>query len=527
MFTAGVHRRIYLLLLTLLGGCMVTSTWASNLVWVLLGVNWLFEGWARPEQGRRPTGWHERWQMLRHGRLLQAFLVLYALYLIGMLWTSDVGHGMEVLRVKLPLLVVPLVVLTSRPVTGRARRVILSAYVATVLVVSAIGVVRWLMLPDLPYREIVPYISHIRFSLNCCLVVFLLVEGGRRVLAAGNRLAFALSVAGILWLLAFLLLLRSYTGVAILALTTLAVALVYWRRWPVVAVWVVLVAAGATVVALEAKSYYRMVPQATEPLRLYTEGGRPYDHARDGIVENGNYINNYICAEELRAEWSRRSAVPFDSMGAEGYTVQPTLVRYLNALGLTKDSAGLSQLTDSQVREVENGVANPVYSGRNPLRKMVYVMLFEREYYVHTHAVRGFTMLQRFDLWQATLRVIADNRWVGVGTGDVDRELHAELRAMDSALADTQKRSHNQYLSLLAAFGVLGFTLVAWMFLRTLRSHSLGAAAGGMAPVLFAWLLIILVSFLTEDTLDTLAGILFCTYFLAFRPADRTGKRSI
>ena len=38
-----------------------------------------------------------------------------------------------------------------------------------------------------------------------------------------------------------------------------------------------------------------------------------------------------------------------------------------------------------------------------------------------------------------------------------------------------------------------------------------------ITPLMLAWLLTILISMLTEDTLDTLAGIMFCTWFLAFR----------
>jgi O-antigen ligase len=156
-------------------------------------------------------------------------------------------------------------------------------------------------------------------------------------------------------------------------------------------------------------------------------------------------------------------------------------------------------------------VANPVYESHNPVRKMVYVMLFEREFYVHTHAVRGFSLLQRFELWQATVNVIRYNRWIGVGTGDVDDALHAELRNMNSELADTSKRSHNQYLSLMAAFGVVGAVLLLVMFLRPLVRR-----ATKPSPLMVAWMLTVLISFLTEDTLDTLAGILFCTFFLAF-----------
>ena len=503
MFGPVVHRRVYVVLLALLGGCMVTSVWAANLAWVLLGANWVLEG-----------RWREKWQLARDSRLLQALLVLCLMYVVGMLWTDNAAHGWSILQVKLPLLVVPLVVLTSRPLAGRARRLVLAAYAGTVFVVSVIAVVRLLTIPDLPYRDAVPYISHIRFALNCCMVVYLAVGSALRPPISALR--FSLSALLVLWMLAFLALIHSYTAFAILAVVSLVMLLARYRRWPLIAVWLLLAAGAAFLVGREAKAYYRLVPQATEPLPLFTAGGHAYDHYRDGIIENGNYINNYLCPEEMRAEWQRRSMVPYDSVGDEGYSLQPTLVRYLNALGLTKDSVGVWSLTDAQVADVERGVANPVYLDHNPVRKMVYVMLFEREYYVHTHAVRGFTMLQRLELWRATLDVIQRHPWLGVGTGDVDDALHARLAETDSSLAGSGKSTHNQYLALLAAFGLLGCALLLFMFLRTLSA----ARRPRLSPLLLAWLLTVLLSFLTEDTLDTLAGILFCTYFLAFKPQN-------
>lgn len=501
MLPAKVHRTIFLVLLALLGGTMVTSVWAANLVWVLLGVNWLLEG-----------RWREKWLMARESRLLQAIVAFYLLYAVGLLWTTNLSHGLSILQVKLPLLIVPLVLLTTRPVRGRARRMVLAVYVVTVLVVSLISLVRILTIPGLPYRDAVPYISHIRFALNCCVVIYLVFPVNIRRWGKQGLLRRVGAVQLILWMLAFLVLIRSYTAVVILALVSFVLLLTYYRRWPLIALWLLLVGTAAFLVCREAKAYYSLIPQATEPLPIFTAAGNPYEHYCDGIIENGNYINNYLCPEELRAEWQRRSAVPFDSVGDEGYSIQPTLVRYLNALGLTKDSAGMSQLTDAQVRDIERGVANPVYEGHNPLRKMVYVMLFEREYYVHTHAVRGFTMLQRVELWRATIDVIGRNFWFGVGTGDVDDALHARLAEMDSSLADSGKSTHNQYLAILAAFGVVGAVLLLWLFLRPLVGGKVR-----LSPWMLAWLLTVFVSFFTEDTLDTLAGILLCTYFLAFR----------
>lgn len=500
------------MLVLLLGGCMVTSVFATNLLWVLLGANWLLEG-----------RWREKWQMFKDSRLLQAFLTLYLLFIVGLLWTTNLHHGLSVLQDKLPLLVVPLVMLTSRPLTGHTRNTILGAYAITVTVVSVIGLVRLLTIPDLPYRNAVPYISHIRFALNCCMVVFLafaavLGKGGHYPKAV--RLLAALVAA---WMLCFLVLLRSYTGIAVLTVTSLALLLFRYRNWRLMVLWVAVVGTLATMTILEARNYYRLVPLATEPLRATTDGGRPYYHANDGMVENGNYINNYICTEELRSEWNRRSSIDYDDTLDGGIMIKYTLVRYLNALGLAKDSAGVAALTDEQVHAIEHNQANPVYSSHNPLRKMVYTTLFEVECHRYTQAVKGFTMLQRLALWRGTAEVIKENRWIGVGTGDADDELHAMLESMQSPMAGTTMRCHNQYLLLLESFGIVGFALLAFFFLRALRRKADSTSprrAVRLSSLMLAWLLTVLISFLTEDTLDTLAGILFCTYFLAFRDPE-------
>lgn len=499
MFPAKVHRRIYIVLLTLLGGCMVTSTWASNLVWVLLGANWVFEG-----------RWREKWQMAKDSRLLHAYLGVYLLLLLGMTWTENLHYGWWILQVKLPLLVVPLVVLTTRPLEGRVRHWVLWAYAATVLVVSIIGLVRLLTIPDLPYRDAVPYISHIRFALNCCMVVCLCAGVATRHPSLLHK---AVAVVAMLWMLVFIALLHSYTAIAVLAVVSLVTLIVYHRHWLLIALWGLLVGSFIFYVGYEVKGYYRMVPMTTEPLRSHTAAGNEYLHARDGIIENGNYVNNYICPTELRQEWNKRSTMPYDSITTTGYSVAPTLVRYMNSIGLTKDSAGMAAMSDEQIAAVERGVANHVYESGNPLKKMIYVMLLEREFYVHTHAVAGFTMLQRIELWETTLKVIAEKPWFGVGTGDVVDAMQSYLAADKSELSGRGMRSHNEYLGFTAAVGIVGIGLLLILVARALARRG----KKKISPLMLAWLLTMFISMLTEDTIDTLAGILFCTWFLPFR----------
>lgn len=502
MLPAKVHRIIYIVLVVMLGASMVTSVFFANMAWVFLGINWVFEG-----------RWREKWQMAKESRLLHAFIGLYLMMLIGMLWTANTVAGWGTLQVLLPLLCVPLVMLTTRPITGNARKVVLICYTIAVFVVSIIGLVRWLTIPGLPHRAIVPYISHIRFALSCCMVVYLCI--GTLIDDKSKALRWV-AVPLVAWMLVFMVIIHSYTGIIVLALVSLVMLLTRWRRWPLIALWVLLVGGAVAAVGYEVKNYYRMVPMAEAPLKEFTVNGRPYVHAQDGIVENGNYIDNYVCEEELRTEWNRRSILDYDSMDARGNSVKFTLVRYLNALGMTKDSVGVAALSDTQIASVEAGVANPVYEESNVLRKMVYTMLLEREFYVHTRAVAGFTMLQRMEMWRAASYVISQHPWFGVGTGDGVDCMHEYLVANDSELADKRMNCHSQYLGIMVAIGIVGFVVVLLLFLRAMlsvRMFRLSMSGTLMLP----WLLTVLISMVTEDTFATLAGILFCTYFLAFR----------
>lgn len=509
MLKAPVHRKIYLVLLTLLGGCMVTSVGMANVVWVLLLANWLLEG-----------RWHEKWQMARESRLLHATMAFFLLHVVGLLWTTDTAAGFHTVERLLPWLAVPLVVLTTRPPQGRVRHTILALYVGTVVVVTVIGLVRWLTIPDLPYRDIVPYISHIRFALNCCMVIFfLLFPDITPRMGEGNRCPWwenALRVLLIAWMVAFLLLLRSYTALVVLAIAPLAMLFFLRHKWIWLTLWLAAVGVIASVVTMGIRDYYRMVPQATEPLREATANGRLYDHKLDGFVESGNYVNNYLCFEELEREWPRRSDVSLDSLTSSGYYVKAALVRYLNALGLAKDSAGVAALTDNQVAEIGRGVPNPVYEHGSIPKKMLHVTLFEFENYRCFRAVEGFSMLQRFELWKAAVQIIGCHPWLGVGTGGLGTEMERVFCETQSPMQGSELLPHNEYLTLTAQFGIPLVVLMALLFLRA------SPALRRQGPLMAAWLAAILLSFLTENTLDSLAGILFCTYFMAFRKQQCT-----
>lgn len=492
-----IHSSIRLVLVCVMMITMTTSVFVSNLVWVLLLANWVAE-WD----------WRQKFAHFSHQYLLQAFLVLLGVHLLWLLGTHNIAYALFDIQKKLPLFLIPLVLLTSPPPTQHQQRFIAFFYITTVLVVSFIGFARYLLIPDLPYRELVPYISHIRFGLNVSMAVCILCYCAIKYRAPW---LYGLNTLLVLWFLFFLALLHAYTAFAILIVTSLVLSLAYGKRLqPVVrrattCAVVVLVVGAAGLSGYYCYDYYHLKPLSTAPLKPLTPNGNPYLHRQDGLIENGNYVHHYVSEHEMRVAWAKLSQYPFDSITPVGYTVYPALLRYLNGMGLTKDSLGMTHLTPSDVAAIEKGIANPVYLQRSP-RKLIYVMCYEYENYRCYRSVKNFTMLQRLELWRNGAKVLLQHPILGVGTGDVVDACQQQMLQSQSPLADSGLHTHNQYLNFALAFGLLGLLVIVFFFVRAIRlTHS-------FRSVLFAaFLCILLISFLTEDTLETLAGILFAS----------------
>ena len=461
---------------------MTTSVFLSNLSWVLLGVNWLFEG-----------GWREKWQRACENRLLQAFLVLILVHLLWLVGNHDVVMGLDDIRKKLPLLVLPLVLLTSRPLPRRQLGAIALIYLTAVTVMTLVGLVRFVSIADLPYRAIIPTISHIRFGLNVCfsicLAVCLLAMSHTRISIRRWRWLLAAVVLWVVWMVGFLFLLQSYTSILILALLLCLSPLLLplrrslrWMLWGGMA----LVLTGIVWTTVRMTDDY------------YGDCRRDAD-----MVENGGYIYRDIDSLSMAACWYFRVGESLETKTDNGYSTYSTLVRYLNATHRSKDSLGVASLSEDDVAAVRQGVANPVYLRHPSVRKMAYMVLFEYENH-RCGGVYDFSMLERMALWRNAWRVFCQHPWMGVGTGDVAEACRQQLQEDGVMLVDITKSAHNQYLTFLVAFGLIGMSVIVFFFVRAVVS-----TASLHTPLAWTYLLIVLLSFVSENTLDTLAGCLF------------------
>jgi O-antigen ligase len=120
--------------------------------------------------------------------------------------------------------------------------------------------------------------------------------------------------------------------------------------------------------------------------------------------------------------------------------------------------------------------------------------------------------MQRLEFWKASGNIIRQNLWTGVGTGDLEQAFQEEYTRSGSLLEkEFRWRSHNQFLAIFSTFGIIG---LAW-FLFSLIFPA--ARLSKFHDYYFlSFFIIVMLSMLTEDTLETQAGVTFFAFFNSF-----------
>ncbi|MBI4931494.1 MAG: O-antigen ligase family protein [Bacteroidetes bacterium] len=135
----------------------------------------------------------------------------------------------------------------------------------------------------------------------------------------------------------------------------------------------------------------------------------------------------------------------------------------------------------------------------------------------------------RIAIWNAAKTVIAENFFIGTGTGDVKDALTDEYskQGMTFALKE-DLNAHNQFLQSFTALGIIGFISLCSSLLIPLF---MGWKNKNYVYVIF--ILIIILNLFTESMFETQAGVVFYAFFnslLLFSqpaPNETSGKEKI
>jgi hypothetical protein len=445
---------------------------------------------------------------------------IWLMHLLGLLWTTNLAQGWDDIRIKLPLLALTVIMAGSKPLSRKQFFMVLSTFIGAVVIGTFVSMA---VLTGIIHREVIDIrdvfifkISHIRFGLFTCIAIFSLLYISISKNISLNRTYRILAGIIALWLFIFLFIVEALTGF-IITLTILFVIAFYsaWTKLRLAGRFALIITATAIpfVVFIILNNVYE---------KIYTPHHEPIDvNARTAQrnrytfnfnhtdMENGYRVYIYMCDDELRRTWNRRSSIDLDSADKKYQPLKSTLIRFLASKGMRKDSVGVQQLSDEEIHSIEKGIPNVHYQTPSIKVRLLQVM-WEFNHYSNGGDPNGHSVMQRMESWKAAVGVIGSNPFFGVGTGDLPREVFKQYLVMQSKLnSNHYLRPHNQYLAIAVAFGITGlcyflFAICYPLFFSRNRNY-----------FYLVFFLTLAISMLTEDTLETQPGATFFAFFNA------------
>jgi hypothetical protein len=503
LFPAKIHRIVYIAGLCALAFGMMVGTVPTSVPQILLMANWLLE-WDMKR----------KLSVLARNRFFWILSSVFLIHLAGVAWSEDLAAAGNDVRTKMPLMFLPMLLISSRAPDLKSLRLIMWCFVAGCLVnVTWCFLYSYVLHPVNEIRNVSRFMSHIRLGLYLDMAVAVCMWFAWR--GEDKRERWSGVIAGTLLLLSVFLL-GLATGIAFLFvllgafLVVLSVRASGRARWLFAGVLVIAVLLAGMMFLHVSREQLSKKDSVVNRVASLSPGGNPYfQFDTVGQKENGYLVLMNIQIWELQRVWNRE--FPADSFNDRGHNQSryEVLVRYMSSKGLMKDSAGYAALTESDKRNIRNNVTNHLYPGWSRMRKRVYELVNEFDELWHSRKTSGHSVSMRIWFWKAAMINIAKRPLSGAGTGDVQHVLNETYVSENMPLEeDWFKRPHNQFLTVGVALGVpamLWFIITVFYPAVTLRRR--------LHVLYWPFLILAVGSFFFEDTLETQAGLTFYAFF--------------
>lgn len=450
-----------------------------------------------------------------HNKVAVVMVSIYLLHFVGLIYTSDFQYAFKDIRIKLPLLVFPVILSTMKPLNRKQFDSVLWFFISSVFFVTILGTIKFLKRDFIDVRELSVFVSHIRFSL--CIVFSIFILGYYFVKRNYNPIIKIIIILLILWFLWQIMIIESFIGILIVVALSIVLTLYFILKSENK---IVKICSLAVVVIFSATLFYYPykiirdynTPEkvVVEQLDTHTKLGNPYVFDTVNYnIEDGRYIGLYLSKQEMLDAWNERSDKKINKESDDGFG---SLVRYLTSKDLRKDAEGVSRLTDVDIRNIENGIANYNYIENPGIRTRIMKVMVAYNNYKRDSDANGSSVFQRVEYIKASLNIIKKNLFVGVGTGDIADSFASYYEETNSKLMlEYRFRSHNQYLAIAVAFGVLG---LMWFLFSIL--YPFFSDRKNRNYLYFVFLFIMMLSMFTEDTLETQIGVTLFAFFNSF-----------
>ena len=465
-FGPEIHHRLHFFVLGFFIIGVVCSKFLMSMGLLLGVLNLLLEG-----------NFRSYFQRLKANPLILFLLLFYALHLIGLFWSSNLTYGLDDIRKKTSLLLIPIIIGAHPiPTTMRWNRLV-HYFILTLVITALINLIAYQFFADalhlIDIRDMSLFGSHIRYGILMGIGLAFCIE--KLYKGSKFRNAYIFSV--------FLFLVYTFYSQVLSGIISVAIVLVglmifvLWQRRQFV---VLFTSLFLFLLGSAGLIYYLSQP---------VEYPRPC-------------MEQYT---EMESAWNQRSDMNYKGLDKRKQPLASTLERYLSSKGLCANMNGVQKLTKTDIQFIETGFAdvNETYGG-------IRARLLDVRYQLH-HATNpsGHSILERIEYWKNAWSII-ENHWLyGVGTGDVDDAMQEMYNKRNSPLTPERRlRAHNSYLTYYVTFGILGFLFFVYFQLKFILQQWRWKQWVG-----FIFACIAFVTFMFEDTLESQMGITLFAFF--------------
>jgi hypothetical protein len=438
-----------------------------------------------------------------------------------MIHTENMEQGIKDLRIKLPILILPFLLFTSKMPSKKRLQDILMLFVLACVIGTVLGFMKFLGLTGtdvVDKRDLSIVISHIRFSLMLTFSIFILVYYISIKWKVWSTTETLLATITTIWLFFFMVLLEAATGylafTVLLSLTLFRLLIKSGSFKIKTLVGFTMIIGGLislTYVNRLYKNHVFEIPINQLTLTVKTLNGNYYAHQQDvPYRENGHRVWNFVCYEELVKEWSTYSSTDFHGSDQREQPIKFTVIRYLTSKGLHKDSVGLSLLSKLDIENIERGFTNYKYTSKWGVSRRITQLFWEKEEFDISGNPNNSSLLQRYVYFNVGLSILTNHPIAGIGTGDM-RLAYNAVYAKDNQGLNPKTRgiSHNQFLSVGIALGIFGLLWFVFALMYPLKFY--------FRDYLYLMFLAMAVSsFMTDNTLDSQTGATLFAFFNSF-----------
>jgi O-antigen ligase len=150
-----------------------------------------------------------------------------------------------------------------------------------------------------------------------------------------------------------------------------------------------------------------------------------------------------------------------------------------------------------------------IFTGESVINKRIERALNSTTNYSTIDKTSKESTAARMMAWDASIDLIRENFIFGVGSGDIKDELMNKYSQKGyTGILEEKLNPHNQYLQTFGALGIIGFLVIVTMYLSIFIY-----AIKKREILMFAFILIVIISSLTESILERQAGVFFFAFF--------------